>query len=101
MFFCKRYYFQDSSLAVCWGPLLGSFLILTSGQGEKAGEPYPEAGCVCGRSCLGVISKADATVPLLILTMLPGTFCHVGSLETILASSKQELAAAMLFFLSV
>lgn len=58
MFFCEHYYFQDSSLAVCWGPLLGSFLILTSEPGEKAGEPYPEADCVCGRSCLGVISKA-------------------------------------------
>lgn len=45
--------------------------------------------------------KLDATDTLLILTMLPGTLCHVGSLETILASSKQELAASRLFLLSL
>lgn len=100
MFFCEHYYFQDSILAVCWGPLLGSFLIFTSGQGEKAGEPYPEAVSVVGLVWES-FQKLDATVPLLILTMLPGTCCHVGALETILASSKQELAVAMLFFLSV
>lgn len=58
MFCCVCYGLPDSSLAMCRTPLLGSFLILPSEQGEKAEEPCPEAECVCGRSCLGAISKA-------------------------------------------
>lgn len=85
---------------MCWGPLLGSFLIFTAEQGEKAEEPSPEAVSVVGL-VWAPFQKLDATATLLILTMLPGTLCHVDSLETILASSKQELAATMLFFLSL
>lgn len=55
---CACCCFPDSSLAMRWTTLLWRFLILTFEQGEKAEEPCPEADCVCGRSCLGAISKA-------------------------------------------
>lgn len=63
---------------------------------EKFEEASEEADCTCGVSL--PFQKRNTTATLLILTMLSGTLCHVGSPGTLLSLFEKELAAPVFLF---